>query len=82
MSWTWRYRVAGVGKRFAIGPYPDVSISAARKRALELRAKLDGGIDPQVERNPPPIDAAEAFAAQADRFVEPYARHKNKTWRA
>lgn len=81
-SWTLRYRVAGVGKRFAIGPYPNVSISAARKRAHELQQKLDARIDLQVERNPPPIDASDAFAAQADRFVETYARHKNKTWRA
>ena len=46
-SWTLRYRNAeGKQKRLSLGRYPTVSLSAARRAALEALAKAAGGLDP------------------------------------
>ncbi len=46
-SWTLRYRNAeGKQKRLSLGRYPAVSLSAARRAALEALAKAAGGLDP------------------------------------
>jgi integrase len=44
--WRLKYRVAGKEKLLALGVYPDVSLSAARKKRDEAREKLAAGVDP------------------------------------
>src|SRR5215203_311206 len=48
--WRLKYRIAGKEKLFAIGVYPDVSLTNAREKALDSRALIRDGIDPVVER--------------------------------
>jgi integrase len=45
-----KYRFAGKEKVLALGVYPEVSASQARKKRDEARAKLREGIDPAGER--------------------------------
>jgi hypothetical protein len=46
-SWTLRYRtIAGVQRRYTIGPYPAVSLVAAREPALSVLSEVAGGGDP------------------------------------
>ena len=51
-SWCFRYRDRATGRlrEMGLGPYPDVSLEAARGKAAELRALLRAGRDPMTER--------------------------------
>ncbi len=51
-SWCFRYRDRGTGRlrEMGLGPYPDVSLEAARGKAAELRELLRAGRDPMAER--------------------------------
>lgn len=44
----WRYVFQGTKRAARIGEYPATDVAAARKRALEWRALLDQGMDPQA----------------------------------
>jgi integrase len=50
VSFILNYHVHGRERRFTIGKYPELSVIAARNRALELRRKVGEGIDPLEER--------------------------------
>jgi integrase len=59
-TWLFRYRWRGQWVRMTIGHVPEMSLSDARNRALELRRVIDDGIDPRRtspsrrERSPTP----------------------------
>ncbi len=50
ISFVLNYYIHGRERRFTIGKHPEWSIVAARNRALELRKKVNEGIDPLEER--------------------------------
>lgn len=50
VSFILNYHVHGRERRFTIGKHPEWSVIAARNRALELRKKVNEGIDPLEER--------------------------------
>ena len=50
VSFILNYHVHGRERRFTIGKHPEWSAIAARNRALELRRKVNEGIDPLEER--------------------------------
>src|SRR5688572_19423011 len=57
-SWSLVYRVAGVKKRWTIGPADHIGLASARKKASAALAKLhEDGIDPatakRIERDAP-----------------------------
>lgn len=49
-SWSLEVKVNHAQRRFTIGPYPEISLAEARKRAGALRAKALDGHDPIRER--------------------------------
>lgn len=49
-TWVLRYRIGGPQKEVTIGNYPDVTLAEARKTARKLRAAIDSGDDPAVEK--------------------------------
>ncbi|MDE7011880.1 MAG: Arm DNA-binding domain-containing protein [Mailhella sp.] len=48
--WRLRYSFKGSNNRISLGPYPEISLSDARKKRDELRVQLANGIDPQEKR--------------------------------
>jgi len=52
MMWNFNYREPLTRSRInmALGPYPDLSLANARKKAVEARELLALGIDPKVQR--------------------------------
>lgn len=46
-----RYRIAGQGRLYTLGSYPDWSASAAREEAKELKKRIDRGEDPTGKRH-------------------------------
>ncbi len=50
ISFILNYHIHGRERRFTIGKHPEWSVLAARNRALELRRKVNEGVDPLEER--------------------------------
>ncbi len=48
--WHYAYRFEGKQKKLAIGPYPDVTLQAARQRRDSARALLASGVDPGQQK--------------------------------
>ncbi|MBS0382031.1 MAG: DUF4102 domain-containing protein, partial [Proteobacteria bacterium] len=61
--WRWKYQHAGKEKLLALGSYPDVSLSEARRDAEIARGKLRIGIDVSAERQEAKRAKIEAAAA-------------------
>ncbi|HUE90700.1 integrase domain-containing protein [Pseudomonas sp.] len=53
MLWNFNYRDPVTNNRInmGLGPYPDLSLANARKKAVEARELLAQGIDPKVQRD-------------------------------
>jgi len=49
-AWFFRYKLFGKPAKISLGPYPTVSLAAARKRAWEETEKLTVGVDPRDAR--------------------------------
>src|SRR5437588_3498923 len=49
-SWIYRYRADGQRHDLGLGPYPDISLAAARERAAEQRKLRLNGQDPLLAR--------------------------------
>jgi integrase len=84
-SWALRYRAASKSTKLTLGPYPAVSLRAAREAARVALGKAAAGTDPASEkrearaaarRPKPEHDLVEKVAAT---FVERYAK-KNRSW--
>lgn len=72
-SWVLRYQLNGRRRDMGLGPYPEVTLAAAREKALAARRHLVDGIDPLTVR-----PAAEVtFSQAADELVE----SKRPGWR-
>lgn len=67
--WRMKYRHAGKEKRLALGVYPIVSLSDARAKATEAKARLREGTDPSAlrksEKTAAMVKAANTFEAVA-----------------
>ncbi|MCL4724912.1 MAG: tyrosine-type recombinase/integrase, partial [Rhodocyclaceae bacterium] len=69
-AWVLRYYVAGKRKEMTLGRYPEIPLTKARERALEARAKIQGGVD--VGREKQRAKQAEARAWTVRKLVEDY----------
>jgi integrase len=63
--WFLKYRVAGVEKQLALGKYPDVSLTAARKAREAAKLQKSEGHDPVQVRK---IEKLRVVTADADTF--------------
>lgn len=63
--WRLNYRFSGKQKTLALGVYPEISLSAARKRREQARQQLAEGTDPSVAKKE---QKAAAARADADTF--------------
>ncbi|HLF98149.1 MAG TPA: integrase arm-type DNA-binding domain-containing protein [Methylococcaceae bacterium] len=77
--WRFNYRFDGKQKTLAVGAYPDVSLTLARKRRDEAREQIAQGIDPGAQRKA--VKTARAGAAANSFEViarEWHGKHKYK----
>jgi Arm DNA-binding domain len=74
-SWIFRYQASGRRHDHGLGPYPDITLAAARERAQQCRRMLVNGIDPvesrKAERQSAHLSAAKTmtFKQCADRYL-------------
>jgi integrase len=71
--WRLKYRFGNKEKLFAIGVYPEVTLSEARAKALDARRIVSEGADPVIERRRyranSATSAAETFQAMAEEWM-------------
>jgi integrase len=74
-SWVFRFQLDGKRRDMGLGPYPDISLAAARGRATEHRKQRHGGIDPlearEAQRQARRLSVARGrtFRAMAEEFI-------------
>src|SRR5579864_5033947 len=72
--WRYRYRIADKENIYAIGAYPDVSLSEAREARDEARKLVRKGIHPaherKIERLRKAFETANTFRAVAQEWIE------------
>lgn len=82
--WRLKYRLDGREKLLAMGAYPDVGLSDARKRRAEARALIAQGKDPSREKQRNKvrsrIQAADTFAVIATEYCAKRRRDGEKGW--
>jgi integrase len=78
-SWLLRFTLKGRTREMGLGPYPLVSLSEARDKAMAQRRLLLDGIDPIVARDAKqPVRDPITFGAAAKQYI---AGHE-KSWRS
>jgi integrase len=82
--WRLKYRIDGREKLLAIGAYPEISLSAARKRREEARVLVATGKDPSREKQRDKvrsgIQAENTFAVVAAEYCTKRKRDGEKRW--
>ena len=72
--WFLKYRLAGVEKQMALGGYPAVTLTAARKARDAAKLQKAGGVDPlqarQVEKLKATVGSGETLEAAANDWLE------------
>lgn len=72
--WFLKYRVAGVEKQLALGSYPDISLTNARKAREAAKLQKAEGIDPmqarQAEKLKASVGTGDTLAATASDWLE------------
>lgn len=78
--WRLKYRIDGREKLLAIGAYPEIGLSEARKRREEARSLIAIGKDPSREKQRSRILAADTFTAIANEYCAKRRRDGEKGW--
>ena len=52
-TWFYRYKRAGTEARLSLGPYPEITLATARKKARAEAEKRAHGVDPREARRVP-----------------------------
>lgn len=82
--WRLKYRADGKEKKLAIGAYPEIGLSEARRKRDEARKQVAAGKDPSREKQRAKVRsrlaAADTFAAITAEYVEKRKRDGEKGW--
>ena len=82
--WRLKYRIDGREKLLAIGSYPEIGLSDARKRREDARSLIAKGLDPsrekQREKVKARVQAADTFNAIAAEYCAKRKRDGEKGW--
>jgi|KBSMisStaDraftv2_1062788.scaffolds.fasta_scaffold38063_1 integrase len=71
-------KINGRPERITIGPYVDMSIDKARRRAEEMNGKIADGKNPAADRRR--LNAESTLGDLFEKFLNEYAREHKKTW--
>ena len=82
-TWLFRYKLHGKSRQMALGPYPAITLAAARQMARDAYSKVKSGVDPIAH------EQAESEAAKADaarqitfaKFAERYMKDRAETFK-
>lgn len=66
-SWSFMWNIEKKRNEFGLGPYPAISLAAARKIATQYRETIAEGGDPRLNRSK---EVAPTFAVVVDKFLE------------
>jgi Arm DNA-binding domain len=76
--WRIKYRIDGVERKLALGPYPDVTLAEARAARDTARKQLVQSIDPNAAKRQARIEASirasHSFASVAEELIEKKTR--------
>jgi hypothetical protein len=75
-TWFCVARQSGRSRRFTLGPYPHLSLSAAREAARNVMSEARNWKSEQLE-----AEEVLTLGAAKKLFIELYARPKNRNWR-
>jgi integrase len=77
--WRWAYRFDGKSRTMAFGPYPDLSLAAARDLHIDARRVLAKGVDPMRQRKAEKaaIKNGDTFKSVALAWHESWSADKN-----
>jgi integrase len=76
------HRASGKSRWINIGAADTVSLAEAREQALALRLQVHQGRDPSAERRAVAnASSGNTFSVIANRYVEEFAKKKNKSWK-
>jgi integrase len=73
-----RKRINGKDQRIHLGHFPDLSIDNARKKALEVKADIAQGIDPNQGKSV--FKEQKAFGQMFEEYMERYSKPFKKSW--
>ena len=80
--WRYRYRVSGKMKVLALGAYPEVPLTDARRKRDNARIQLHDGLDPGAERKKAKmlsaLATANTFTAIAGEYIDTKMVSENK----
>jgi integrase len=82
-SWIYRYSLAGKRREMGLGPYPTISLAAARNLAADARSLAKAGRDPIEARNAQRAHQRleEARSITWERAVDQFLEAHERTWR-
>jgi len=84
-SWSLRYRINGQQRRLKLGEYSRVSLAKARAHANRELRKVDGGTDPQAERQAErravELAKRDSIETLAQSYIERHAKPNKRSWR-
>lgn len=76
--WRLKYRIDGVERKLAIGPYPEITLAGARAARDTARRQLVDAIDPNAAKRQARIEASvragNSFATVAEELIEKKGR--------
>lgn len=70
--------IDGKPSRIKIGSFPDLSITEARERALELKNQVAKGINPAEEKSSHKEELT--FKELFGKYIDEYAKHNTRRW--
>ena len=79
----WIFRSSKTGRRIevSLGPFPQVSIQEARRRATDLSAKAANGVDIVAERKASKQKLADEPKVTFAEFASTYIKSQRPSWR-
>lgn len=79
-AWRYRYRFAAKANMLALGNYPEVSLSEARRRRDEARQLLERGIDPSAQRKATRAAQADSAANNFEAVAREWFEKNKRRW--
>ncbi len=80
--WFWKYRIAGLERRMALGSYPEVSLKQARSQRDEAKALKAEGKDPVQQRKVEKLKAANPLGSSFKEVALEWFERQQVKWSA